>query len=125
MQAAQPLGLVEGGVQQDAVDDEPHEQRLDHLEPRHHQREEEHQRDAAAMRPEPADVLAEVLAALAAAPTGLRGGLGLGRWRGRVRLLFLRLLAAVGVVIQPAMPIVLHEIAIALPRGPARPDRCG
>ena len=55
-------------VQQDAVDDEPHEQRLDHLESRGRQRQREHRRDAVAMRPEPAEILANVLAALPVTP---------------------------------------------------------
>ena len=52
---------VQRGVQQHAVDDEAHEQRLDHLEPGRDQREREEQANREAVRPQPADVVAEIL----------------------------------------------------------------
>ena len=52
------------GVEQHAVDDEPHEQRLDHLEPGAEERQQEDAGDRVAVRPQPAQVVAKVLAAL-------------------------------------------------------------
>ena len=58
--------MVQRGVEEHAVDDEPHEERLDHLEPGAEEREPEDGADRVAMRPEPAQVVAQVLAAFAA-----------------------------------------------------------
>ena len=57
-------------VEQHAVDDEPHEQRLDHLQAGADEREPEDDADAVAMRPQPAQIFAKVLASLAAEPCG-------------------------------------------------------
>ena len=64
MQPADALADVEVRVEQHAVDDEPHEERLDHLQAGADEREREDDGDAVAMRPEPAEVLAEILAPL-------------------------------------------------------------
>ena len=44
---------VQFGIQQHAIDDEPHEQRLDHLQSRHQHCEEKDDRDRIAVRPQP------------------------------------------------------------------------
>ena len=66
MEAREPRRPVERRVQEHAVDDEPHEERLDHLEPGADQREDEDGADRVAMRPQPAQVVAQVLAPFAA-----------------------------------------------------------
>jgi hypothetical protein len=63
---------VEPGVEQDAVDDEAHEQRLNHLQRCRHEGQNKDRDDASAMRPEPAQVVAEIFAARAPAGRFLR-----------------------------------------------------
>ena len=75
VQAGQARRRVQLGVQQHAVDDEPHEQRLDHLQSGGQQREQEDRGDRVAVRPQPAQVLAQVLA-----PFGSARACG-SRWR--------------------------------------------
>ena len=65
--------MSSAGVQQHPVDDEPHEQRLDHLQSRRHQGEHEDRDHGVAMRPEPAQVLAQVLTPLAGRTVGAGG----------------------------------------------------
>ena len=68
------FGSAQAGVEQDAIDDESHEERLDHLEAGREQREQKEEGDGKSMRPQPADVLAEVLPTFAAGrPRRLRG----------------------------------------------------
>ena len=76
-----PFGSAQAGVEQDAIDDESHEERLDHLETGGQQREQKEEGDGESMRPQPADVLAEVLPTFAGGrPRRLRdaGDLGFG-----------------------------------------------
>ena len=73
VQARQARGAVERRVQQHAVDDEPHEERLDHLEPGDDQREQEEHADRVAVRPQPAQVIAQVFAPLAGCLRLVRG----------------------------------------------------
>ena len=83
MKTANPLGRAQVRVEEHAVDDEPHEQRLDHLQAGADERETEDDADAVSMRPQPAQVFSKVLASLAAEPRrGLRRRLVRDvRWR--------------------------------------------
>ena len=94
--------------EQHAVDDEPHEQRLDHLQARGDQREHEERADRVAMRPQPAQVFAQVLAPFAAeGPFRLRGRFG-------------RLLDRLGILgcfhdsVESTLPVVLYKSLVAL-----------
>ena len=66
LKANHARGLVERGIEQHAVDDEPHEERLDHLECGDHERQGEQGRDRISMRRQPPRILAQVLTTLAA-----------------------------------------------------------
>ena len=59
VELGQPRLEVQCGVEEHAVDDEPHEERLDHLEPGAEQRQDEDSAGREAMRPEPTDVVAQ------------------------------------------------------------------
>jgi hypothetical protein len=84
LQRPEPSGGVEGAVEQDAVDDEPHEQRLNHLDRGRQQREPENDRDGQPMRPQPRQIDAEIFATL-----GLDIYETLRRYFGRVLALFI------------------------------------
>ena len=106
---------VERGVQQDAVDDEPHEQRLDHLQPGADQRQHEQRSDAVAVRPQPTQILAEILTAFAAQQRWLRffrlADVGL-------HALGDRPLATgfIGTVVEPPVVVVTNEVLVTLSR---------
>ena len=68
MEPADALVDVQLRVEQHAVDNEPHEERLDHLKARADQRQSEDHTDAVPMRPEPAEILPQVLAPLSTQP---------------------------------------------------------
>src|SRR3954471_2053333 len=89
---------IEALVENDLIDDEPHEQRLDHLEARDHQRYDKDERQLGAMRPQPTDVVAHVAATRAAPP-----------WRRRLP----RILRFGGLV-ETAMLVVVDEFLVAL-----------
>jgi len=67
VQEAQSIGCRRRSVEQHAVGDEAHEQRLDHLEPGREDGERKDEADRVALRPKPAQVVLEVLAALGTA----------------------------------------------------------
>ena len=92
---------VQRSVEQDAVDDEPDEQRLDHLEAGGHQREHEDRGDRVPVRPQPAQVLAHGFAPLAATLVGRFG---------------FPFVAALGRVVQPSLAVVPAEVLVAVTR---------
>src|SRR6185369_2847704 len=59
----QPRRGSQSGVQQDAIDDETEEQRFDHFQSGHDEREDKESPDGVAMRSEPAQIGAEIFAA--------------------------------------------------------------
>ena len=83
VQLGQPRGAVERLVEQHAVDDEPHEERLDHLEAGGDQREHEEAGNREAVRPQPVHVVAQVFAPLAGRWPCLVGAGGFGFSRRR------------------------------------------
>ena len=89
------------GIQQYAVYNKAQEQRLRHLQARSHQREEEQDGDGSAMRPQPAHVFAQILAALAARILRRLDGFRL---------------AVLSHVVETAPAVVLNEGAVSLPR---------
>ena len=92
---------VQGGVEQDAIDDEPDEQRLDHLEAGGHQRQHEDRGDREPVRPQPPQVLAHVYPPFAAPLVGRFG---------------FRAAPAPGRVVQPLLAVVAAEIVVAVAR---------
>ena len=103
VQPGQTRGVVEPLVQDHTIDDEPHEQRLDHLQTGDHQGDEEHRAELVAVRPEPVDVLAQVSAA------GARGGGRRWPFPGAAAVF-------VGDGVQPPVLIVLDELLVSLAR---------
>ena len=66
MQARQARGRIQPGVEEHAINDESHEQRLDHLESSRQQSKQENRPNGITMRPKPAEILPGILATLAA-----------------------------------------------------------
>ena len=117
MEPHQPLRRFQLAIQQNAVNDEPHEQRLDHFQRRDRQRKAKHGGNRPAMRPKPVQILAQILPPLAATDAqrfehrrGRLFFLGVGR-----RLLFLVVLVG---FVEPMLLVVGDEFQIALPAGP-------
>src|SRR2546423_14781462 len=67
MQAVEAGCRIQLCIEEDAIDHESHEERLDHLQARARQSNEEQRAHGEAMRPEPAQILAHVLPAPALA----------------------------------------------------------
>src|SRR5439155_26662008 len=114
MKTTQAGRRVQSRVQEHLVNDEPHEQRLDHLQSRDQQRENEQRADGVPMRPEPAQVLAHILTPLAAtlAPGFRRGSVLACLRRIAALLLVLGLLR----VVESLVLVVLNEATIAMAR---------
>jgi len=97
VEAGQARRVVEPPIQDHVVDNEPQEQRLDHLQTGDDEGEGKHRTEGVAVRPEPVDVLAQVGAARAR-----------GRSPSRPATVF------VGDGIQPPPLIVLDELLVSL-----------
>ena len=114
VQTGEARGAVERRIQQHAVDDEPHEERLDHFQARRAKGEDRSRHDRKPMRPQPAEIIAHILAAFYAA----QGASGRRRWlvaRGSGRLPGLPLLLAFVVwLIQPPLAVGLNELGSRL-----------
>jgi hypothetical protein len=112
VQAIQSRGGIDRRIQQDAIDDEPHEERLDHLQPGADEREQEQRRHPIAMWPQPTQVLAEILTTLAAEQRrlGVRNA-GLDTRPRLDRPLAARL---VRTVVKPPVLIVADEVSVTL-----------
>jgi hypothetical protein len=113
IQSNEPRRQVEPRVQQHLVDDVPHEERLHHFQAGDDQRQRRDDDDRATVRPEPAEVFAEILLPVAALPrqAGLRGV----RLRRRRLDLALRF-RGVDELIEAVLPVILDELAVALSR---------
>jgi hypothetical protein len=98
VQAGDSGRAVERGVQEDAVDDEPHEQRLDHLESGRDKGERQYEPDRIAVGRQPAKIVTDVVAACS--PVADR------RFSGP---------AALFRGVEPPLTIVVDECAIAAP----------
>src|SRR6185437_4052813 len=109
----QPLRRGERAVEQHVIDDEPHEQRLDHLQSAADQREQKEERDRIAVRFEPAQILAHVLAACALAYRALVRCCGCGIDAGGQALEPFR---RVGRVVETPALVVLDEPVVPRPR---------
>ncbi len=102
VQAGQALRPADRVVQEDAIDDVPHEQRLDHLEAGDDQGDRQDEGDGRPMRRQPAEVLAQVLAPF--------------RRRRRPGSFTAGVAGRTGFV-QPMLPIVVDEPCIPAARG--------
>jgi hypothetical protein len=96
IQARQPQRGRQIAVQEHAIDDEPHEQRLDHLEPGDQQREQENRRHRQPVRRQPAQVLAQVFAPLV--------------WDRRRRRL--GTVGRCGRLVEAVVPVIVDELAV-------------
>src|SRR5207245_9710454 len=96
LQATEPRRGVQPSIEQHPIDDEPHEQRLDHLQSGRQQGEYQKREGGVAIRPQPAQVLSYVRPSLAA------------RWAPGV--------ARLSRVVEAPVFVVLDEAAIALAR---------
>ena len=74
MKTRQARCQVQFCIQQHAINNEPHEQRLDHLQSGAHEGDNQQRADRVTMRPQPAQVLAQILASLAPALAGNGNG---------------------------------------------------
>src|SRR5690349_7909787 len=93
------------------VDDEAHEQRLDHLQRPRKQREQKYRGDGVAMRFEPTQIVADVLPPIAFRLGGGRGLALLGGRQGALRAIRLR------AVIETLVSVVFDELPVSFARG--------
>jgi hypothetical protein len=108
VEAGEALGGGEVCVEQHVIDHEAHEQRLDHLQPGHDQRDDEEEADGVAVGAKPAEVVEEVFASFAAAVGRRRGAVGVG----------LAVVLVLGLIfIESAVLVVFDEGEVALARG--------
>src|SRR5262249_43447182 len=116
MQTRKARRGVQFGVQQHAIDHEPHEQRLNHFQTGHEQCQDKDRADRISMRPKPPQILAQIFTPFSAtfAPSVLfrRRLVCLGL---PIEMLFV--FDAVRGLVEPAELVILYKPAITLTRG--------